>query len=408
MVDKLVENLSNEISLMSSLDHPNLIKTLQTCTSGHKIYIIMPLMSGGSLSSIISYKYPSGIKDESVIATIMKVCLETLDYLHQRSYMHRDIKSGNILLNMEGFITLADFGVATKIKNESKKKSFVGTLNWMPPEVISNEGYDFKFDIWSLGITAIEIAQGKAPFFNLGELEIIKKVQYDDPPSLKDPSKWDPLFIDFIKSCLVKDPLQRPTAKELLIKNKAWFDLKAKDYDYLKKNLLQGVSSVIDRYKNIKFTFEDSKNKEEDSFNGDQYRSFKKISWDFSCLENYKKTEDCEVTDNEEITIKIDKFDNVYTNDLENLNLNKKQSSLKKNSISNKTVNEIQTNKDATSNSSFKKTITFNDSFKVKMNPDIEQTLKRHSTNKITDKKTNSKISKEERFKKCFDDDGEF
>lgn len=129
---------------MSSLNHPNLIKTLQTCTSGHKIYIIMPLMDGGSLSSIINFKYPNGIKDENIIATIMKICLETLEYLHERKYMHRDIKSGNILLNKNGLITLGDFGVATKIKNEAKKKSFVGSLNWMPPEVLSNEGYDHK------------------------------------------------------------------------------------------------------------------------------------------------------------------------------------------------------------------------------------------------------------------------
>ena len=129
---------------MSSLNHPNLIKTLQTCTSGHKIYIIMPLMDGGSLSSIINFKYPNGIKDENIIATIMKICLETLAYLHERKYMHRDVKSGNILLDKSGQITLGDFGVATKIKNEAKKKSFVGSLNWMPPEVLSNDGYDHK------------------------------------------------------------------------------------------------------------------------------------------------------------------------------------------------------------------------------------------------------------------------
>lgn len=129
---------------MSSLNHPNLIKTLQTCTAGHKIYIIMPLMDGGSLNSILNFKYPNGIKDEIIIATIMKTCLETLDYLHEREYMHRDIKSGNILLDKYGLITLGDFGVATRIKNEAKKKSFVGSLNWMPPEVLSNEGYDHK------------------------------------------------------------------------------------------------------------------------------------------------------------------------------------------------------------------------------------------------------------------------
>lgn len=129
---------------MNSLNHPNLIKTLQTCTLGHKIFIIMPLLECGSLSSILNYKYPSGIKDEKIIATIIKIILETLDYLHERNYIHRDIKSGNILIGKDGDVIVGDFGVATKLKKQSKKKSFVGSFCWMPPEVISNEGYDYK------------------------------------------------------------------------------------------------------------------------------------------------------------------------------------------------------------------------------------------------------------------------
>ena len=149
---------------MSSMNHPNLIKTLQTCTLGHKIFIVMPLMEGGSLHSILSYKYPSGIKDEKIIATIMKICLETLSYLHSKKYMHRDIKAGNILIGKDGSVKLGDFGVATKVKKEAKKKSFVGSCCWMPPEVISCEGYDYKFDIWSLGIIMYYFFYDKFPF----------------------------------------------------------------------------------------------------------------------------------------------------------------------------------------------------------------------------------------------------
>jgi serine/threonine protein kinase len=104
----------------------------------------MPLMEAGSLNSIINYKYPNGIKDENILATILKTCLETLAYLHQKGYMHRDVKGGNILVSKNGNVILGDFGVATKIKKESKKKSFVGSFCWMPPEVISSEGYDSK------------------------------------------------------------------------------------------------------------------------------------------------------------------------------------------------------------------------------------------------------------------------
>lgn len=98
----------------------------------------------GSLASMLNYKFPQGIKDEVIIATILAKCLDGIIYLHENNYIHRDIKSANILLSDEGEISLGDFGVATKIKGHSKKKSFVGSFCWMPPEVISNEGYDSK------------------------------------------------------------------------------------------------------------------------------------------------------------------------------------------------------------------------------------------------------------------------
>lgn len=90
------------------------------------------------------------------------------------------------------------------------------------------------------------MAQGKPPFFNLGELEIIRKVQLEEPPTLKDPSKWDPLFLKFIKTCLIKNPHKRPEAKEILELNKKFFE-KAKDKNYLKDTLLKGVPSVKER-----------------------------------------------------------------------------------------------------------------------------------------------------------------
>lgn len=128
---------------MSSHQHENLIKTYTTCTSGHKIYIIMPLMNAGSLNNIISYKY-QGIKDVSVIATIMLNCLEGLKCLNENNLYHRDIKSGNILLSTDGTVKLGDFGVAACIKQDVKKNSFVGSIAWMPPEMVAAEDYDHK------------------------------------------------------------------------------------------------------------------------------------------------------------------------------------------------------------------------------------------------------------------------
>lgn len=129
---------------MTSIQHENLIKTFATCISGTKIYIVMPLMDIGSLSNVITFKYPSGIQDEAVIATIMRDCLLALKCLNENSLFHRDIKSANILLSSEGLIKLGDFGVAAIIKNDSKKNSLVGSFSWMAPEVFTHEGYDNK------------------------------------------------------------------------------------------------------------------------------------------------------------------------------------------------------------------------------------------------------------------------
>lgn len=129
---------------MSSIQHENLIQTYTTCTLGHKIDIVMPLMDQGSLNFLLCYKYPTGIKDISLIATIIKNCLEGLICLNKNNLYHRDIKSANILLSTDGSIRLGDFGVAACIKPGAKKNSVVGSLNWMAPEVVKREKYDEK------------------------------------------------------------------------------------------------------------------------------------------------------------------------------------------------------------------------------------------------------------------------
>ena len=104
----------------------------------------MPLMNAGSLNFILAYKYPNGIKDESIIATIMRECLEGLIWLNKNNLYHRDIKAANILLSTDGSIKLGDFGVAACIKPDAKKNSVVGSVNWMAPEVVKREPYDDK------------------------------------------------------------------------------------------------------------------------------------------------------------------------------------------------------------------------------------------------------------------------
>jgi len=151
--DKYLQNLNvniflnekNEIMIMMSLNHPNVLKNYSTCYNNHKIYLVMQFMNQGSLQNILSYKYANGIKDISIIATIMLECVKALQYLHKNNIIHRDLKAANILMNENGHICLGDLGVAGLLQESKRRFSFVGSLAWMAPEIFSSgEGYDCK------------------------------------------------------------------------------------------------------------------------------------------------------------------------------------------------------------------------------------------------------------------------
>eukprot|EP00842_Homolaphlyctis_polyrhiza_P006070 jgi/Hompol1/6464/HPOL_003551-RA len=144
-----------------------------------------------------------------------------LAFLHSKSKIHRDIKCGNILMTDSGEIKLADFGVSTQLtRTFSKRHTFIGTPYWMAPEVITSEqqgtAYDYKADIWSLGITAIEMADGAPPMFDMHPMRVLFMIPKNDPPTLKDRTKWSPDFHNFLKACLEKDPEKRLSAVQLL------------------------------------------------------------------------------------------------------------------------------------------------------------------------------------------------
>ena len=129
---------------MSEIQDDTILNSLTICISGHKIFIVMPLMDAGSLQSILSFKYPSGIKDEAIIATILREILKAINILNENDLFHRDIKAANILISMDGTIRLGDFGVSAILKRDCRKNSLVGSYCWMAPEVIKQEGYDTK------------------------------------------------------------------------------------------------------------------------------------------------------------------------------------------------------------------------------------------------------------------------
>ena len=169
---------------------------------------------------IMQHSFNTGLKDENVIALILREALKGLEYLHSTGRIHRDVKAGNILVHEDGSIKLCDFGVSAWLIEAGMKRdgrqTFVGTPCWMAPEVMEQvHGYDYKADIWSLGITAMELAKGQAPLAQFPPMRILLLTLQNPPPSLEG-STYSKTFQNFVEVCLQKDPSKRPTASKLL------------------------------------------------------------------------------------------------------------------------------------------------------------------------------------------------
>ncbi|GKU92727.1 hypothetical protein SLEP1_g6419 [Rubroshorea leprosula] len=255
-----LNSVSREAQTMILVDHPNVLKSHCSFVSDHNLWVVMPYMAGGSCLHILKAAYPDGF-EEVVIATILREVLKGLEYLHHHGHIHRDVKAGNILIDARGAIKLGDFGVSACLfdsgDRQRMRNTFVGTPCWMAPEVMEQlRGYDFKADIWSFGITALELAHGHAPFSKYPPMKVLLMTLQNAPPGLdyERDRKFSKSFKQMIASCLVKDPSKRPSAKKLL---KHSFFKQGRSNDYIARTLLEGLPSLGDGVRALKRKEED-------------------------------------------------------------------------------------------------------------------------------------------------------
>lgn len=207
-------DLTNEMGLQAMCAHPNIVEVLDSYMYGNDVCIVMELIPGSSLTNVLGTKvdFP-----EPCIAYVCREVLLGLQCVHDLHRLHRDIKSDNVLVGSNGDCKIADFGFAANLTSEqSKRSSVVGTPYWMAPELIRGMNYDDKVDVWSLGITILEMTDGEPPLLREPPLRALLLITINDPPTVKDPSKWSKALQHFLSNCLVVNPKDRASAAQLL------------------------------------------------------------------------------------------------------------------------------------------------------------------------------------------------
>ncbi|KAH7659589.1 Non-specific serine/threonine protein kinase protein [Dioscorea alata] len=247
-----LDDIRREAQTMSLIEHPNIIRACCSFVVDSYLWVVMPFMAEGSCFHLMKIAYQDGF-EESIIRSILKETLIALEYLHKHGHIHRDVKAGNILLDSSGRVKLGDFGVSAcmfdKGDRQRLRNTFVGTPCWMAPEVLQPEsGYDFKADIWSFGITALELAHGHAPFSKYPPMKILLMTLQNAPPGLdyERDKKFSKSFKEVVAMCLVKDKTKRPTAEKLL---KHSFFKQAKPSELSLKSILADLPPLWDRVK---------------------------------------------------------------------------------------------------------------------------------------------------------------
>ncbi|KAG8950727.1 signal transducing kinase of the PAK [Tulasnella sp. 424] len=204
----------NELLVLRSSRHPNIVNYIDSFLHKNDLWVVMEYMEGGSLTDVLT----ANLMTEGQIAAVSRETCQALEHLHQRGIIHRDIKSDNVLLNLNGDIKLTDFGFCTQISDPSgsKKTTMVGTPYWMAPEVITRKLYGPKVDIWSLGIMAFEMVEGEPPYHSQNPLKALYLIATKGAPKIANPELLSPVFKEYLAQALEVDTEKRPDAAALL------------------------------------------------------------------------------------------------------------------------------------------------------------------------------------------------
>ncbi|XP_058681859.1 serine/threonine-protein kinase PAK 3-like [Poecile atricapillus] len=206
------KQVMKEILVMREMKNPNIVTYLESYLANEAVWLVLEYMDGGSLAGVLRMKTMA----VGHIATVCRECLRGLDFLHANNIIHRDIKSGNILLGLDGSVKLADFGICVQFIPEKRKpRARAGTARWMAPEVLRGVPYGPKVDIWSLGIVGIEMAKGEAPYIRENRARAAYLIRTQGIPDLEK-LNLHPGLCEFLGCCLQMDVDRRGSAKELL------------------------------------------------------------------------------------------------------------------------------------------------------------------------------------------------
>jgi len=210
IVDEDLEEVRKEVAFIKDSHSKYIVDYYGSFLESRCLWILMEYCDCGSVRDIMAVC--DSLLDELQVATVLWYAAHGLDFLHSSHKIHRDIKAGNILVNARGECKLADFGVSSY--SNVKRYTMVGTPYWMAPEIILEKGYDQTVDIWAIGITTIEMIEGRPPLYEMNPMRAIFSIPTREPPRLTDPAS--PTLEDFVSKCLQKDPANRISASDML------------------------------------------------------------------------------------------------------------------------------------------------------------------------------------------------